>query len=84
MTAELGPEAWYAFQSAFVARYGPDRVGVRTSNGDEVFQPPEYAMYSYDFVRLLIAAIGPGGRAQGGRRCRRPVGTARGAPGGHR
>jgi ABC-type branched-subunit amino acid transport system substrate-binding protein len=64
MTAELGPEAWYAFQSAFVARYGPDRVGVRTSNGDEVFQPPEYAMYSYDFVSVLAAAIKEAGGAE--------------------
>ena len=64
MTAELGPEAWYAFQSAFVARYGPDRVGVRTSNGDEVFQPPEYAMYSYDFVSVLAAALKEAGGAE--------------------
>jgi branched-chain amino acid transport system substrate-binding protein len=63
MTAELGPEAWYAFQSAFVARYGLDRVGVKTSNGDDVFQPPEYAMYSYDFVSVLAAAIKQAGGA---------------------
>jgi branched-chain amino acid transport system substrate-binding protein len=63
MTAELGPEAWYAFQSAFVARYGLDRVGVKTSAGDEVFQPPEYAMYSYDFVSVLVAAIKQAGGA---------------------
>ena len=63
MTAELGPEAWYAFQSAFVARYGLDRVGVKTTNGDEVFQPPEYAMYSYDFVSVLAAAIKQAGGA---------------------
>jgi branched-chain amino acid transport system substrate-binding protein len=64
MTAELGPEAWYAFQSAFVARYGLDRVGVRTSDGNEVFQPPEYAMYSYDFVSVLAAAIRQAGGAE--------------------
>jgi ABC-type branched-subunit amino acid transport system substrate-binding protein len=64
MTAELGPEAWYAFQSAFVARYGLDRVGVRTSDGEEVFQPPEYAMYSYDFVSVLAAAIKQAGGAE--------------------
>jgi branched-chain amino acid transport system substrate-binding protein len=64
MTAELGPEAWYAFQSAFVARYGLDRVGVRTSDGNEVFQPPEYAMYSYDFVSVLAAAIKQAGGAE--------------------
>jgi branched-chain amino acid transport system substrate-binding protein len=64
MTAELGPEAWYAFQSAFVARYGADRVGVKTSSGEEVFQPPEYAMYSYDLVSVLAAAINQAGGAE--------------------
>jgi ABC-type branched-subunit amino acid transport system substrate-binding protein len=64
MTAELGPEAWYAFQATFTARYGPDRVGVRTSDGQEVFQPPEYAMYSYDFVSVLTAAIKRAGGAE--------------------
>jgi len=64
MTAELGPEAWDAFQATFVARYGPDRVGVRTSDGQEVFQPPEYAMYSYDFVTVLTAAIKHAGGAE--------------------
>jgi len=64
MTAELGPEAWYAFQSAYVARYGLDRVGVKTSAGEEVYQPPEYAMYSYDFVSVLAAAIKQAGGAE--------------------
>ena len=64
MTAELGPEAWYAFQAAFVARYGLDRVGVTTSDGEQVFQPPEYAMYSYDFVSVLTAAIKQAGGAE--------------------
>ena len=57
MTAELGPQAWEAFESQFEGRYGPDRVGVRTAEGEEVVQPPEYAMYSYDFVNVLAAAL---------------------------
>jgi branched-chain amino acid transport system substrate-binding protein len=57
MTAELGPQAWETFQSQYENRYGPDRVGVRTAGGEEVVQPPEYAMYSYDFVNVLAAAL---------------------------
>jgi branched-chain amino acid transport system substrate-binding protein len=57
MTAELGPEAWNAFQTQFESSFGADPVGVRTSDGERVVQPPEYAMYSYDFVRVLAAAL---------------------------
>ena len=32
-------------------------VGVKTSDGAQVVQPPDYAMYSYDFVNVLAAAI---------------------------
>ena len=57
MTAERGPEDWMRFQTAFENAFGPDLVGVRTSSGAAVAQPPDYAMYSYDFVRVLAAAI---------------------------
>ena len=63
MTAELGPQAWQAFEAQFVSRYGPDPVGVKTSAGDEVVQPPEYAMYAYDFVNVLAAALKQAGGA---------------------
>ena len=63
MTAELGPQAWQAFQTQFENRYGPDRVGVKTEAGGEVVQPPEYAMYSYDFVNVLAAALKQAGGA---------------------
>ena len=36
----------------------PQEVGVKTSDGKDVIQPPEYAMYSFDFVRVLAAAHG--------------------------
>jgi branched-chain amino acid transport system substrate-binding protein len=57
MTAELGPDFFYAFQSKFEAAYGAQRVGVRTREGSEVIAPPDYAMYSYDFVNVLAQAI---------------------------
>lgn len=63
MTAELGPQAWQSFESQFEGRYGPDPVGVKTSAGDEVVQPPEYAMYAYDFVNVLAAALKQAGGA---------------------
>jgi branched-chain amino acid transport system substrate-binding protein len=57
MTAELGPDFFYAFESKFEAAYGAQRVGVRTRAGREVIAPPDYAMYSYDFVNVLAQAI---------------------------
>ena len=57
MTAEAGTDAFFAFQSRYNAAFGPDYVGVRTSDGRRVVQPPELPMYPYDFVRILIAAI---------------------------
>ena len=61
MTAELGPGAWNAFESRFVGRYGVDEVGVQTSAGEDVIQPPEIAMYSHDFVLVLAAALSQAG-----------------------
>jgi branched-chain amino acid transport system substrate-binding protein len=57
MTAELGPEFFYAFQSKFEAAYGTQKVGVRTRAGQDVVAPPDYAMYSYDLVDVLAQAI---------------------------
>jgi branched-chain amino acid transport system substrate-binding protein len=57
MTAELGPDFFYAFQSKFEAAYGAQQVGVRTSAGQNVIAPPDYAMYSYDFVNVLAQAL---------------------------
>ena len=57
MTAEVGTSPFFTFTRSFEAAYGPQRVGVETSDGKEVIQPPEYAMYSFDFVRLLAAAM---------------------------
>jgi hypothetical protein len=57
MTAELGPDFFYAFESKFDAAYGAQKVGVRTSEGREVIAPPDYAMYSYDCTNVLAQAI---------------------------
>jgi branched-chain amino acid transport system substrate-binding protein len=57
MTAELGPDFFYAFESKFEAAYGAQQVGVQTSAGQNVIAPPDYAMYSYDFVNVLAQAL---------------------------
>jgi branched-chain amino acid transport system substrate-binding protein len=57
MTAELGPQFFEAFQSRFEDAYGPQKVGVETREGEPVVAPPDYAMYSYDFVNVLAQAI---------------------------
>ena len=57
MTAERGPAPFLAFRAKYERAFGVDRVGVRTSGGQSVVQPPEYAMYPYDFVNVLAAAV---------------------------
>jgi branched-chain amino acid transport system substrate-binding protein len=57
MTAELGPDFFYTFQSKFETAYGAQRIGVKTQAGAEVVAPPDYAMYSYDFINVLSQAI---------------------------
>jgi branched-chain amino acid transport system substrate-binding protein len=67
MTAERGPGPFLAFQSAYQKAFGPDQVGVKTSAGASVVQPPDFATYPYDFVNVLAAAVkaagGPNGPA---------------------
>jgi branched-chain amino acid transport system substrate-binding protein len=63
MTAEVGPGPWQAFQSAYEQAWGPQRVGVTTAAGRPVTQPPEFAMYAYDFVNVLAAALTAAGTA---------------------
>ena len=62
MTAELGPGPWEAFQASYESAYGATFVGVR-SHGRRVVQPPDYAMYAYDFVDVVAAAIERAGTA---------------------
>lgn len=56
-TAEVGTGPFLTFQRQYEERFGTQLVGVKTSAGREVVQPPDYAMYSFDFVNVLLAAI---------------------------
>jgi ABC-type branched-subunit amino acid transport system substrate-binding protein len=67
MTAEVGPGPFLKFQRAYEDKFRRDEAGVETSEGETVYQPPEYAMYPYDYVNVLAAAIeasGTGERAE--------------------
>ena len=57
LTAELGPGPYLAFQRRYEDAYGAEKVGVKTQAGQPVYQPPEFAMYAYDFVQVLAAAL---------------------------
>ena len=65
MTSEVGTSPFFTFTRSFEDAYGPQRVGVETADGKEVIQPPEYAMYSFDFVRLLAVAMESAGAVRG-------------------
>jgi ABC-type branched-subunit amino acid transport system substrate-binding protein len=65
MTAEVGTAPWGAFQEKYEVAYGAEQVGVRTRAGKRVVQPPDYAMYSYDFVNVLAAALARAGATKG-------------------
>jgi ABC-type branched-subunit amino acid transport system substrate-binding protein len=57
LTSEKGPEPFQRFRSAYEDRYGQEDVGVKTRAGERVVQIPDWAMYPYDFVHVLAAAI---------------------------
>jgi branched-chain amino acid transport system substrate-binding protein len=65
MTAEAGTTPFFTFVRSFEEAYGPQEIGVQTADGEEVVQPPDYAMYSFDFVRLLAAAMQRAGAVRG-------------------
>ena len=56
MTAELGASPWGAFEAAYESAFGATYVGVK-SRGRRVISPPDYAMYSYDCMNLIAAAV---------------------------
>ena len=56
MTAEVGTGPFTLFQQTYESAFGIDYVGVKTKDGQRVTQPPEYAMYSYDLARVILAA----------------------------
>jgi branched-chain amino acid transport system substrate-binding protein len=57
LTAEVGSGPFQTFAQKYESAFGVDRVGVKTSTGASVVVPPETAMYAYDFVNLLAAAL---------------------------
>jgi ABC-type branched-subunit amino acid transport system substrate-binding protein len=57
LTSEVGTAPFRAFEQKYESAFGVDEVGVKTSAGKSVIQPPETAMYAYDFVHLLAAAL---------------------------
>jgi ABC-type branched-subunit amino acid transport system substrate-binding protein len=66
MTAEEGPGPFMGFQTNYEQQNGPDYVGVKTKSGLKVIQPPDFAMYAYDFVNVLAAAIVKAGNPHDG------------------
>ena len=56
LTSEKGPAPFEKFRDAYEKKFGVERIGVR-SGGREVVHPPEQAMYSYDFVKVVAAAM---------------------------
>jgi ABC-type branched-subunit amino acid transport system substrate-binding protein len=57
MTAEQGPVPFIRFQQLYQGAFGTQEVGVKAADGRPIVQPPDYAMYPYDFVRVLGAAV---------------------------
>jgi ABC-type branched-subunit amino acid transport system substrate-binding protein len=67
LTAEGGVGPWYSFENNYEAMFGAQKVGVKTPQGLPVIQPPEFAMYAFDFTNLLAVAVDRAGKADGAR-----------------
>jgi hypothetical protein len=67
MTAEKGPKPFISFREKYESAFGPDEIGIQTPDGKEIIQPPDYAMYPYDYIGVIAAALTvarePGGPA---------------------
>jgi hypothetical protein len=57
ITAEVGPKPFEAFRTAYEKRFGAEKVGM-SEGGHPVVQPPDWAMFSYDSVKLVAACLG--------------------------
>jgi branched-chain amino acid transport system substrate-binding protein len=57
LTAEVGVAPFQSFERRLESAFGPELVGVKTREGQQVVEPPETAMYAYDFVNVLAAAL---------------------------
>jgi ABC-type branched-subunit amino acid transport system substrate-binding protein len=56
MTAEVGPGPFNAFRKRYEDALGVDKVGVK-QDGRDVIQPPDWAMYPYDALKLIENAL---------------------------
>jgi ABC-type branched-subunit amino acid transport system substrate-binding protein len=56
MTAEVGPGPFNAFRKRYEDALGADKVGVK-QDGRDVIQPPDWAMYPYDALKLVENAL---------------------------
>jgi ABC-type branched-subunit amino acid transport system substrate-binding protein len=56
ITAEVGAKPFDAYRKAYEQKYGADRINVK-QNGQDVVQPPDWSMFSYDTVNLIAAAL---------------------------
>ena len=65
LTAEGGVAPWYDFESRYRDRFGVEKVGVKDAKGRTVIQPPEFAMYAFDFTNLLTTAVNAAGTTDG-------------------
>jgi ABC-type branched-subunit amino acid transport system substrate-binding protein len=57
LTAEVGTGPFLTLEQKYESAFGVDSVGVKTREGRPVIVPPESAMYAYDFVNLVAAAL---------------------------
>jgi ABC-type branched-subunit amino acid transport system substrate-binding protein len=60
ITAEVGPKPFEAFRAHFEQQIGVQKVGMK-QDGRDVVQPPDWAMYPYDSVNLVLEALNEAG-----------------------
>jgi ABC-type branched-subunit amino acid transport system substrate-binding protein len=56
ITAEVGPKPFARFRAHYEARLGAEKVGMK-QDGKPVIQPPDWAMYPYDSVNLVVEGL---------------------------
>lgn len=56
ITSEVGAAPFAAYRKSYESAYGVEQVGVK-AGGRPVLQPPDWSAYSYDAVRLVVAAL---------------------------
>ena len=56
ITAEVGPKPFARFRAHLEAKLGVQKVGMQ-QDGRDVVQPPDWAMYPYDSLNLVVEAL---------------------------